>query len=303
MRSCWPLAAAFLIATAVSVHAGDRPEIPLWPEGLPPGAQRVDPKQAAKLKAASNIEWIRYVDQPSLTVYLPDPGRANGTAVIVCPGGGYNGLAWKKEGLEIAEWLNTLGIAAFVLKYRVPRRDPERPWLEPLQDAQRAVRYVRHHAARWGVQPNKIGILGFSAGGHLAAMTSMHWDRPAYPARNALDRVSARPDFTVLVYAAYLGSKEDPHRLSKLVRVTPQTPPAFMVVTWDDKLRGLHAGLLLAAYKKAGVPAECHVFTYGGHGYALRPSEHPVAAAWPRLCAAWLREMKLIPPSSPRRSP
>ncbi len=291
------LATVFLMLPPgqASADSGSHEQLRLWPNGLPPGARPVPAERAAELKTQSNSEWIRYVDDPTLTVYPPQRHQANGTAVIVCPGGGYNGLAWRKEGLEIAEWLNTLGITAFVLKYRVPRRDPERPWFEPLQDAQRAIRYVRAHAARWQLRPDRIGILGFSAGGHLAAMASMHWQRPTYPAQDELDRHSARPDFTILVYAAYLGAKDDPRRLSRLVRVTPRTPPTFMVVTWDDKLRGLHAGLLLAEYKKAGVPAECHVFAYGGHGYALRPSPHPVAATWPKLCAAWLREMGLIP--------
>jgi len=269
-------------------------EIALWPEGLPAGAKPVDPQRARALAAKSDAEWIRYVEKPTLTVFMPQ-GRRVRTAVVVCPGGGYNGLAWNKEGVEIARWLNTLGITAFVLKYRVPRRDPKTPWFEPLQDAQRAIRYVRAHADRWGVDPARVGILGFSAGGHLAAMAGMHWDKPAYAARDAIDRLSPRPDFCVLVYAAYLGDAADPTRLSALVKVTEQTPPMFMAVTWDDKLRGLHAALLLAELKKAGVAAECHVFSYGGHGYALRPSKHPVARAWPRLCAAWLRELGFLP--------
>ncbi len=270
-------------------------EIELWPRGLPEGAAHLDPERVAELKKQSNEEWIRFVGKPTLTVMEPAAAHKNGCAVIVCPGGGYNGLAWKKEGLEIGRWLNSLGVTAYVLKYRVPRRDPEQPWFEPLQDAQRAIRYVRHHADRFGIDARRIGILGFSAGGHLAAMASMHFAKPAYPPQDEVDRESARPDFSVLIYAAYLGSPQDPTRLSDLVQVGKTTPPAFLAVTWDDKWRGLHAALLLAEYKKAGVVAECHVFSKGGHGYGLRPFEHPVSRAWPRLCAEWLREMEFIP--------
>lgn len=293
------VASGVCLALGLSSPDSSRPqtgvtEIELWPEGLPEGSVQLDEERVKELRARSNEEWIAVVDRPTLTVLEPEPSRKNGCAVVVCPGGGYNGLAWKKEGLEIGEWLNSLGVTAFVLKYRVPRRDPERPWLEPLQDAQRAIRFVKHHAERWKLDPNRIGILGFSAGGHLSAMASMHFMRPAYEPRDEVDRVSCRPDFTVLVYAAYLGDARDPTRLSNLVHVDANTPPAFMVVTWDDKWRGLHAGLLLAEYKKAGVVAECHVFAQGGHGYGLRPGDHPVSRAWPRLCAAWMNEMKLL---------
>lgn len=286
------LALAVGLCTGEAAPEGTRVE--LWPDGLPAGAAQLDPARVAELQKRSTEEWITYVGQPTLTVMQPEEGRRNGCAVIVCPGGGYNGLAWKKEGIEIAEWLNSLGVTAFVLQYRVPRRDPERPWFEPLQDAQRAIRYVRHEAKRWGIDPHRIGILGFSAGGHLSAMASMHYQKPAYEAQDAIDQESCRPDFTVLVYAAYLGDPNDQTRLSRLVHVDSNTPPAFMVVTWDDRWRGLHAGLLLAEYKKAGVLAECHVFARGGHGYGLRPSEHPVSRAWPRLCAAWMKELGLL---------
>jgi acetyl esterase/lipase len=159
------------------------------------------------------------------------------------------------------------------------------------------MRLVRQNAKAWGLDAGRIGMLGFSAGGHLAVMTGLHFDQPTYPRVDAADDLSARPDFLMPIYAAYLGDKEDETKLSPLVRVTAQTPPMFMAVTYDDKLRGLHAGLLLAELKKHGIPAEAHIFLKGGHGYGLRPSEDPVSG-WPKLCEQWMRASGYLEPAS-----
>ena len=290
------LTIVFVGAGAEHVSAQEHPVVALWPKGLPAGAKPVEPQRAARLKARNTAENIAYVDEPSLTLYAPPKDKANGCAVVVCPGGGYNMLAWKKEGLEIAEWFNSLGVFAAVLKYRVPRRDSERPHAEPLQDAQRAIRLVRQNAKSWGIDPDRVGILGFSAGGHLTIMAGTHWDRPTYAKVDEADDQSCRPDFMIPIYAAYLGDhyNDAVPSLGPLVRITGKTPPTFMAVTWDDRMRGAQAALLLVELKKAGVPAELHVFARGGHGYALRRSPHPVAAAWPKLCAAWLRDSGLL---------
>ena len=154
---------------AEAAETANRPEIAIWPNGLPAGAKPIDAKRIAELQKKQTEERISYVETPSLTIYPAPAETANGCAVVICPGGGYNILAWPKEGLEVAEWFNSIGVTAAVLKYRVPRRDPDTPHVEPLQDAQRAVRLVRHHAKEWNVDSKRVGILGFSAGGHLAA--------------------------------------------------------------------------------------------------------------------------------------
>ncbi|GAB6166467.1 alpha/beta hydrolase [Thermostilla marina] len=274
------------------------PTLKLWPNGLPADAKPLPPERIVELKAASQISRVTVVEDPVMTVYRPSPEKANGAAVIVCPGGGYNILALDKEGIEIAEWFNSFGVTAVVLQYRVPRRDPDRPYWEPLQDAQRAVRLTRAHAEEWGIDPHRVGVLGFSAGGHLTCMTGMYWREQTYEPVDEADRLSCRPDFIMPIYAAYLGPQMDDSKpeLGELVRIDKETPPAFMAVTADDKARGSLAALFFVELTKAGVPAEVHVFTKGGHGYGLRPSEHPVAQTWPKLAEAWMRDMGLLDP-------
>lgn len=283
-----------LLCTLVPVgsmgRAATSPEsVRIWP-GLPPGDNGFRPP-APNPKAPprqDNVERIALVTEPTLTLFRPAAGAANGAAVVVCPGGGYNILAWNLEGTEIAEWLNSIGVTAAVLKYRVPRRDRMQPHAAPLQDAQRALRHVRHHAATWGIDPGRVGILGFSAGGNLAVMAGTHWDESTYPRQDALDDLSCRPDFLIPIYPAYLGDEDKPGPLNPLVRVTERTPPTFIAVTHDDKLRGMNAASFYVELKKTNVPAELHVFSRGGHGYGLRPSENAVSQ-WPKLCEAWLR--------------
>ena len=213
--------------------------------------------------------------------------------MVICPGGGYNILAMDLEGTEIADWLNSIGVTAVLLKYRVPRRDDDKPYLAPLQDAQRAMRLTRKNAKAWGIDPTRIGMLGFSAGGHLTVMTGLHPADQVYDPVDEADALSARPDFLVPIYPAYLGDKQDPTRLNSLIKVTPESPPAFLAVTYDDQWRGLQSALLLIEYKKNNVPAELHVFLEGGHGYGLRPSKDAVSS-WPQLCERWMRARGLL---------
>jgi acetyl esterase/lipase len=288
--------AFFFLATfdPVARSAEEVQTVKVWP-GIPPGDQNFQPPPNPETPTGgrANVDRIPLVTEPTLTIFPASARRANGAAVVVCPGGGYNILAWDLEGTEIAAWLNSIGVTAAVLKYRVPRRDRALPHAAPLQDAQRALRHVRHHASDWGIDPTRIGILGFSAGGNLAVMAGVDWDRTTYPRIDAKDDLSCRPDFMIPVYPAYLGDEDKAGPLSPLVRVTGKTPPTFLVVTHDDKLRGVNAALFYVELKKANVPAELHIFSRGGHGYGLRESEDAVSQ-WPKHCEAWLRAQGIL---------
>jgi len=281
--------------SAGRVSAADEPLVmKLWPSD-PPGETRHDlgPEEAIASPQGKSVLRISNVSEPTISLYRPPAGTANGCGVVICPGGGYNILAYDLEGTEIAEWLNSIGVTAVVLKYRVPRRDPDDPQEVPLKDAQRAMRLVRKYASEWSVDPDRLGMLGFSAGGNLTVMTGTHWDRTTYSPVDGADKLSCRPDFLVPVYPAYLFDKDDGSRLSPLVKVNENTPPSFIVITHDDQDRAVYASLFYVALKRAGVPSELHVFSQGGHGYGLRPSENPVSG-WPKLCEAWLRTNGLI---------
>jgi len=286
------LAAACLLSwLAGSTRADEnRPEISLWPDGLPEGATPFDPKKIEQLKKSKDPERIRYVETPSITLYKAPADKANGCAVLIAPGGGYNILAWPKEGLEVAEWFNSIGVTAAVLKYRVPRRNPEAIHLEPLQDAQRAMRLMRLNAEKWNIDPNRIGMLGFSAGGHLTAMTGIHHEKAAYEAKDEADKLTTRPNFICPIYAAYLGPnyKDDSPELGPLARVNFKTPPTFLAVTADDTHRGSQAALLFVELRMRKIPAELHVYSKGGHGYGIRPSDNPVSR-WHHRLGDWLK--------------
>ncbi|MDE0349177.1 MAG: alpha/beta hydrolase [Gammaproteobacteria bacterium] len=243
----------------------------LWPEGAP---------QATGGEA---------IDCPALTVHLPEPEYANGAGIIVNPGGGYRVLASDHEGLQVARWLNRAGIAAFVLRYRV---GPKYHSDVSLLDGLRAVRYVRAHAVDWGVAPDRLGMLGFSAGGHLVAAVGTRWDSGQPDSRDAVERESSRPDFLVPVYAVIngrvRGRKADEYTPAD-ERVTADTPPAFIVHTHEDKVVSAEQSLLLyKALLDAGVEAELHVFGFGEHGLGLGVGD-PDLNRWPRLLLRWLR--------------
>lgn len=263
-------------------------EFKLWPREVPGDATFKAPPPGKTPPRNDGTLRLTLVTDPTFTLFRAPTNLANGTAVLICPGGGYNILAWDKEGTEVAEWLNTLGVTAAVLKYRVPRRPTDPQHTAPLQDAQRALRLLRQHAAEWGINPQRLGILGFSAGGHLAVMAATHWDQSTYPKQDAADDLGCRPDFLIPIYPAYLGDEKTVGPLSPHVRVTKETPPTFLAVTHDDSLRGVNAALLYLELKRANVSAELHIYTKGGHGYGLRPSANPVSH-WPQRCEEWLR--------------
>lgn len=285
--SVWAIA---VVGCAVAL-GGEPQEVNLWPSGLPAGAVPLSPEQIAKLKAAPvDPERFGLVEMPSLVVYRADSDKSNGCGMVVCPGGAYTRLAWVKEGVEVAQFLNSKGITVGVLKYRVPRRDPDMPHREPLQDAQRTMRWMRANAADLKLDPDRLGLLGFSAGGHLSVMTAVQGQQATYPARDAIDQYSCRPNFLCPIYAAYLGEKNNDSSevaIGSAVKITRDLPPVFLSVTADDAYRGVQAASLFIELKKAGVPAELHVYERGGHGYGIRATGHPVDT-WHQRLVDWL---------------
>ncbi len=277
-----------LLSATLYLHA--EPElIKVWPDGLPADAKPLSDEKVRSL-TAKNVPGNRiyYTEEVTLTRYAVPNDKANGAVVVVCPGGGYNVLAWDHEGDQIARWLNSFGVTAAVLTYRVPRRDPHRYWHEPLQDVQRAIRVVRHHAADWGVDPDRLGVLGFSAGGNLTVRAGLQSGHKAYPAKDLIDQLNCKPNFIMPIYCAYLGHPDDKGRLREDLKVTGDSPPLFAAVTLDDKDRGLHTALLIAEYQEARVPAEAHIYSKGGHGYGIRPSDKPVST-WHRRAEEWMK--------------
>jgi acetyl esterase/lipase len=291
MKRALVAAAALLLACRGAAGADKPLTVDLWP-GKPPGdkADVGDEKVLENKPGEKEVKRITNVSHPTLTVFRPDPGKDTGAAVVIAPGGGYNILAWDLEGEEVAAWLNSLGVTGVVLKYRVPRR-PDSPKdaapPQALMDAQRAVSLVRSKAKEWNLDPKRIGMLGFSAGGHLTAWTATNFDKRSYESIDEVDRVSCRPDFAILIYPAYLVLK-DKDELAPDIRVGKETPPMFFAHAGDDRVRPENSVILYRALHGLGVPAELHVFASGGHGFGLRPSKQP-CSTWPQRCGDWLK--------------
>lgn len=297
----------FLLAFTFSLFACDlsarEPDavVDLWPEAPPnesgsfePEVDRTTPEDP--LIAGRRVARLTHVTKPSLSLYRAPADQANGAAVIICPGGGFHVLAWDLEGTEVASWLNAIGVTAVVLKYRVPPRPDQERWLAPLTDGQRALSLVRSRADAWAIDPERIGILGFSAGGHLAAMTSTHHDRRQYSRVDAIDEISCRPDFAILIYTGGLIT-EDASRLRSHLTVDENTPPMFIAHAGDDKVEVENSVLTYLALHKAGVPSELHVYASGGHGFGLRRTDEP-CTAWPDRCHDWMAAVGWLKPRS-----
>ena len=281
------------IASSSALAATDSSPILLWPNGAPGEIGNIDAERVADPRGEKPVTRLTNVSAPTLTLFRAAPENDTGATVIVCPGGGYNILAYDLEGTEVIEWLNSIGVNGVLLKYRVPRRKGLEKHTAPLQDAQRAIGMVRHRAKGWGLDPNRIGILGFSAGGHLSAMASNHFKTRTYPRVDGNDDVSSRPDFTVLIYTAYLTHPDDILKLSPDLTVTNETPPCFLIQTQDDGVKVESSIVYYLACKRAKVPAEMHLYPKGGHGYGLRPSEHLVSS-WPKRCEEWMKSSGLL---------
>lgn len=275
------------------IAAEPLPPIPLWP-GDAPGEKGDIPPEGEQPSKGDNITRVQNVSKPTLTIYRPPADKDTGTAVIICPGGGYGILAWNHEGTEVAEFLNTLGVTGILLKYRVPARKGQEKYVAPLQDAQRAVGLVRHRAKEWGLNPERIGVLGFSAGGHLAATLSNNYQTRTYDPVDDADKTSCRPDFTLLIYPAYLVDKNNV--LAPEIKVTSETSQTFIVMTEDDGVRVDGPLIYYMALKNAKVPAEMHLYAHGGHGYGIRPKGNLVAT-WPQRVSDWLGSLDLLKPA------
>lgn len=272
----------------------------LWPSISPGDLELQIPPESSKapLPGQNSVLRLENVSRPMISVFPAKTEAARIPAVLVCPGGAYNVLAYEHEGTEVCRWLNEIGVTGILLKYRVPRR-PGRPKHEaPLQDAQRALGLIRRNAEKWKIDSGKVGILGFSAGGNLAMMALTHFDERTYPKIDEADEFSCRPDFGVLIYPAYLVDRAKPEKLFPEVRITARTPPCFFAHTGDDQVPAEGSVLAYLALEKAGVLGnELHVFPYGGHGYGIRMSKNPVSH-WPARVADWMVANKWISPPS-----
>jgi acetyl esterase/lipase len=269
----------------------------LWPGQTPGAASSSTPegdltKPDAKPVGGKRVTIYGNVSNPTLTVYQPK-SSPNGAAIAVFPGGGYSILAIDLEGTEVCDWLTSRGITCVLVKYRVPHSGPYPEKSDAaMQDGQRAVRLIRSHAAEWKIDPNRIGVLGFSAGAHLAATVSTRFEATAYPHVDAADDVSCRPDFSAIIYPGYLSVPGDEFKASPDLKASPQTPPAFIVQAEDDPVHVENAIAYFLALKKQKVPAELHLYAEGGHGYGLRPTSLPVTE-WPRLAEKWFHTIHI----------
>lgn len=287
---------ALLVGLCRLSDAAEPVIVDLWPD-KPPGYQvdggpeRDTTGPDGRGVAGRSVIRLGDVSKPQLHIYQPAEDKRNGTAVVVCPGGGFSILAWDLEGTEVAEWLNSLGVTAAVLKYRVPTRDADPNWLPPTQDAQRALSLIRSRAEEWQIDPERIGILGFSAGGRTAAMATVNPSKRLYEKSDAVDEKAHRADFTVLVYPAYLVDADG--KLLPEVTVSKETPPTLLVHAYDDGVTPKSSVQFFLACKDAGVPAELHIYDTGGHGYGLRKTEQPVTS-WSERCAEWMKSRGLL---------
>lgn len=297
MRSYVAALAVLLVGAAWEPPPG-REQTPIWP-GAAPGAERLAEAESStpvvKAVAGRPWWWVTDVSTPTMTVY-PAEGKNSGAAVIVFPGGGFQGLAIDLEGTEVCDWLASRGVTCVLLKYRVPRSedywdDKLRRHVVPkvpaaLQDAQRTLSLVRSRAAQWGVDPRKIGVLGFSAGGYLVARLSTEFERRAYAPVDAIDEQSCRPDFAVPIYPGHLWKDG---KLNATMRIPARTPPTFLLHAQNDPVDSVeHSLVYYQALKKAGVPVEMHLYAEGGHAFGMRRTEAPITR-WPELVEGWLR--------------
>ncbi len=290
-------------------------QVPIWPASVPDAKPAAGPEDMKVVEdpLVAGKPWVEIenVSQPTMTVYSPK-GKNTGVAVVVFPGGGYKILAIDLEGTEVADWLTSKGITSVLLKYRVPfcgpYMDERRGRVYPkapiaLEDAQRTVGLVRFHAAEWHIDPHKIGVLGFSAGGHLVAGMSTQFEHRLYPSVDAADKESCRPDFAVALYPGHLWVNEDRNssprgdkefELRPDIHVTRQTPPTFLPQAENDYVDGVNQSLAYyIALKNAEVPVEMHLYAQGGHAFGLRPAKFPITR-WPELVETWLRTIGMI---------
>ena len=292
-----PLSLAFAALGILGGAALAAPEpitLKLWPNG-PPSAMIPKSEATAKLiksYGGTNTTRLSDVTDPTVTVYRPE--KPNGASVIVAPGGGFMFLSYSFEGTQVCEWLNSLGVTAVLLKYRTPTRDEKEMFTLPVQDAQRALGLVRHHATEWKLDPKRVGLLGFSAGGNLAGHAA--WDRGArtYPQQTDLDDPRG-PDFLVFIYGGGFLDPKDKSKFREGFSVPADAPPAFFLVAHDDSNNPVEAAMLYLEYKKRNLSAELHICAKGGHGFGMRKDGHPIND-WPQRCAEWMKSLGWLEP-------
>lgn len=286
--------------TAVWQPSAGHTQIPIWP-GAAPDVQPVPGPESVTVTDAKTYRAISNVTRPTMTVYAPQ-GKNTGVAVVVMPGGGFQILAIDLEGTEVCDWLTSRGITCVLLKYRVPgvpyvwqcdcRPRNLTTSVPSLQDTQRTLRLVRAHAAEWHIDPHKVGVLGFSAGGYLVAEVSTRFTHDLYRPVDAADRQSSRPDFAIAIYPGHLTT--DDGKLNKNIPVSHETPPTFLAQAEDDNVDGVQQSLVYyGALKKADVPVEMHLYANGGHAFGLRPTRFPISG-WPALVEVWLRTIGVV---------
>ena len=274
------------------------PSFKIWPQEAPNEKGNIGAEQDMTKPDEAKVDGkpvirLGNVSEPTLTLYKATGARGKSPCVLVCPGGGYYILALDLEGTEVCEWLNSIGVSAALLKYRVPRREGREAHEAPLEDAQRAMSILRSRAEEFSIDPNKIGVLGFSAGGHLSAMLSASGDDRTYKAVDDADKTSCKPNFTLLIYPGYLVGREDNTKLSPGLKVTAAFPPTFMVMTQDDPVDPANVLVFAGELTKVKVPVVAHLYSTGGHGYGLRKSKESVTK-WPELAADWLRSIGVV---------
>lgn len=296
MRSLWVgsmLCAVGLLAGGVA--RAQQHVLPLWPNGNPEPSTITGPENdpttdANRIVSGKVTVRVTNVSKPTLSVYLPPAGKNTHAAALVFPGGSYIRLAINIEGTEVCDWLNSQGMACLLVKYRVPEQGHFPENVDDLEDAQQAMRLARTHAAEWGIDPQRIGAIGFSAGAHLAAVLSTH---PDFQGKNVpASTVDAKPDWQMLIYPGWLNGADG--KVNASVMPTASTPPTFLVMAENDYTAHVENALVyFQALKDAKVPAEMHLFTQGGHGFGLRPTELPISR-WPLLAAEWLRTLHVL---------
>jgi acetyl esterase/lipase len=296
------LCPSLLLAFTLPLLAQQRTVL-LWPEGNPEPSKvvgaEVDPATDANRFVSGKVTIrVTNVSRPSLTVYSPPSARNIGVAALVFPGGSYLRLAYNLEGTEVCDWLNSIGVTCVLLKYRVPEDGHFPDNVEDLEDAQQAMRLTRANAAEWQLDPRRIGVIGFSAGAHLAAVLSTH---PEFQGKNVPpSTIDARPDFQMILYPGWLTGSDG--KVSASLRPTPEVPPTFIVQAENDYTAHVENSLgYFQALKDAKIPAELHLFTLGGHGFGLRSTELPISR-WPTLAEEWLHTIQILgPPGVPSR--
>jgi acetyl esterase/lipase len=272
----------------------------LWPNGTPEPSKVVGPEtdpttDANRIVSGKVAIRVTNVSKPDLAVYSPDPAKNTGAAALVFPGGSYIRLSYNVEGTEVCDWLNSVGMTCILVKYRVPEDGHYPENVEDLEDAQQAMRLTRAHAAEWHIDPNRIGAIGFSAGAHLAVVLSTH---PDFQGKNIpSSTVDARPNFQMVIYPGWLGGSDG--KVNPSVQPIPELPPTFLVQAENDYTAHVENSLVyFQALKDAKIPAELHLFTLGGHGFGLRPTELPISR-WPALAEAWLHSIHILGPPGP----